>query len=126
MPDSHSVIHAPESAWGSLLRERALAAPVEYDRSAILDWFCGHSAFYSGRIDANQAWEQVQPLDKQDVAVIPVSADDSIREARTSGTSGFQVSIHNTGHERFPGLDPQYCPRAPFSARAVIPAAPVL
>jgi len=99
MPDSHSVVHAPEAAWGSLLRQRALAPPV-HDRSAILSWFCGHSSFYSGRIDARQAWEQVQPLDKRDVADIPVSSDDSIREARTSGTSGFQVSIRNNLRER--------------------------
>jgi len=100
MPDSHSVIHAPESAWGSLLRERALTVPVEQDRSTILSWFRGHSQFYSGRIDTNLSWEQVRPLEKQDVADIPVSADDSIREARTSGTSGFQVSIRNTVRER--------------------------
>jgi len=100
MPDRQSVIHAPESAWGSQLRERALAPLPEHDRSAILGWFRDRSSFYADRIDSQQEWDQVRPLEKQDVANVPVAADDSIRQARTSGTSGFQVTIRNTVRER--------------------------
>ncbi|MDP6675047.1 MAG: hypothetical protein QGH93_09420 [Gammaproteobacteria bacterium] len=100
MPASNPIIHAPEAMWGSLLRERALSAAIEYDHSAILGWFRDHSSFYSDRIGSRQVWEQVRPLEKSDVAEVPVSVDDSIREARTSGTSGFQVSIRNNLRER--------------------------
>lgn len=100
MPDHHSIIHAPESRWASLLRDRALAAPMAPDRSAILDWFRGHSSFYASRIEPNSAWQEIRPLEKSEVADIPVAADDSLREARTSGTSGFQVTIRNNTRER--------------------------
>jgi len=101
MPGNHSVIHAPEAAWGSKLRERALAPLVEHDRRAILTWFRDSGSFYSGRIGTNQAWEAIQPLEKQDVVDIPVVPDESTREARTSGTSGFQVTIRNNIRERY-------------------------
>ena len=100
MPASNSIIHAPEAMWASLLRERSLTAAKQYDHPAILNWFRNHSFFYSDRIDPVQAWEKVRPLGKSEVAEVPVSTDDSIREARTSGTSGFQVSIRNNLRER--------------------------
>jgi len=100
MPDRQSVIHASEASWGKHLRERALAPLPEHDRSAILGWFRGRSSFYADRIDEQQGWEAVRPLEKKDVADIPVAADDSLRESRTSGTSGFQVTIRNNARER--------------------------
>lgn len=100
MPKNNSVIHAPETAWAGLLRERALNGFAGHDRSAILGWFRGTSSFYSGRIDDDQGWEQVRPLEKEDVRDIPVASDGSVKETRTSGTSGFQVSIRNDIRER--------------------------
>ncbi len=100
MPTHDSTIHRPEDDWGPLLRARALAEPVVHDRLAILDWFGSHSPFYAARIGSNAAWELTMPLTKDQVANVPVASDDSIREARTSGTSGFQVAIHNSVRER--------------------------
>jgi len=82
------------------LHDRALESPAAPDRAAILDWFHNHSPFYAGRIGQNRAWEQVRPMEKAAVAEVPVASDDSIRQTRTSGTSGFQVSIRNTVRER--------------------------
>jgi len=96
----NSIIHVPESDWASLLRERALAAPMEHDRAAILAWFRGQRPFYSSRIAERSVWDDIQPLEKNDVAEIPVAPDDSLRESRTSGTSGFQVTICNNTRER--------------------------
>jgi len=100
VPDQSSIIHVQESDWGPLLRDRALAAPFEHDRPAILDWFRDQSPFYSSRIAAHSAWDSVLPLEKYDVADIPVAPEDSLRESRTSGTSGFQVTIRNNVRER--------------------------
>jgi phenylacetate-coenzyme A ligase PaaK-like adenylate-forming protein len=101
MPGRQSVIHTPEAAWGLQLRERALAPPMEHDRPATLNWFRDHSPFYSDKINTNQVWETIRPIEKQDVSDIPVAPDESIRAARTSGTSGFQVTIRNNTRERY-------------------------
>ena len=100
MPENYSTIIAPESNWGSLLRDSALAAPSAPDRPAILDWFRSQNPYYSGRIGASAVWEEVRPLEKRDVANIPIASDESLRDARTSGTSGFQVTIRNNIRER--------------------------
>ncbi len=100
MPDSHSAIHAPEGEWGPRLCRGALEATEKHDRSAILSWFRGSNAFYADRIGDNHDWEQVRALEKHEVADIPVAADDSTGENRTSGTSGFQVTIRNNLRER--------------------------
>ncbi len=100
MQKRQSVIHFPESEWGQRLRERALAAPAAHDRADILEWFRASSPFYADRIDQNRAWDQIQPVEKSEVADIPVAPDASLREARTSGTSGFQVSVRNNSRER--------------------------
>ena len=100
MPYRQSVICASEAKWGTQLRERALVVPPEQDRAAILGWFRNYSSFYADRIGTQQGWNEVRPLEKQDISDIPVTADDSIRQNRTSGTSGYQVTIRNNIRER--------------------------
>lgn len=100
MIESHSVIHAPESEWASLLRERALEAPIDHDPQLLLDRFRLHSDFYRDRIGPQDAWMQVSPLEKAELRNIPLDSATPTKESRTSGTSGFQVAIHNNQRER--------------------------
>jgi phenylacetate-CoA ligase len=100
MINSHSIIHALESNWANLLRQRALEGPDEHDLDSLLDRFRRHSEFYRDRITNADSWAQVPPLGKKELHNVPLDASTSTRETRTSGTSGFQVTIHNSRRER--------------------------
>jgi len=100
MIGSHSGIHVPESEWANLLRQRALDAPISHDLSSLLDQYRRHGDFYRDRIGAADSWAEVPPLEKPELNNIPLDATTPTREARTSGTSGFQVTIHNNRRER--------------------------
>ncbi len=94
-----SAIHQPPDTWAEHLRARAVGASPDHDRAAILAAFRQHSDYYRARIgDAD--WSHVPVLEKADVADIPVAAAPDLRDTRTSGTSGFQVTIRNTARER--------------------------
>jgi phenylacetate-coenzyme A ligase PaaK-like adenylate-forming protein len=95
-----SVIHAAPAEWAERLRLRALRGPPDQDLTAIIDTFRNHSEFYRARLAGLTDWATVPPLEKADVADIPVLATPDLKDARTSGTSGFQVTIRNTGRER--------------------------
>jgi len=95
-----SAIHTPESQWANLLRQRALDAPVSHDLDRLLDQYRRHGRFYADRIGAADAWTKIRPLEKPDLALIPLDPATPTREARTSGTSGLQVTIHNSRRER--------------------------
>jgi phenylacetate-coenzyme A ligase PaaK-like adenylate-forming protein len=100
MVKSHSVIHTQESNWANLLRQRALDIPNTLDLEILLDRFRSHSEFYRDRIGVAESWTQVPALEKHELHRIPLDASKPTREARTSGTSGFQVTIHNSLRER--------------------------
>jgi phenylacetate-coenzyme A ligase PaaK-like adenylate-forming protein len=100
MINSHSVIHAVESNWANLLRQRALDVPNSHDLDGLLDRYRRHSQFYRDRIGTADSWTQVSPLEKQELHNVPMDAATPTRETRTSGTSGFQVTIHNSRRER--------------------------
>ncbi|UCG72535.1 MAG: phenylacetate--CoA ligase family protein [Chromatiales bacterium] len=94
-----SAIHAAPEDWAAQLRDRALAGPRAHDLPAILDAFRQHSDYYRARIgDAD--WPGVPVLEKADVADVPVGDAPDLKASRTSGTSGFQVTIRNTARER--------------------------
>jgi len=100
MIDSQSAVHAPQSEWASLLRQRALDGPINHDLKSLLDRYRRHSDFYRDRIGAADSWTQVPPLEKTELQNIPLDSATPTKEARTSGTSGFQVTIHNNRRER--------------------------
>lgn len=100
MMGNHSGIDAPESEWAKLLRQRALDAPIDHDLRDLLDRFRRYGDFYRDRIGAADSWTQVPPLEKHELRNIPLDSTTPTKEARTSGTSGFQVSIHNNRRER--------------------------
>jgi phenylacetate-coenzyme A ligase PaaK-like adenylate-forming protein len=95
-----SRIHLPESEWATALRDAALVETEPVDRSELLGIYRDHSAFYRQRLDGIAAWSDIPLLEKDDVAKVPVFDDGTIKEARTSGTMGQQVSIWNTSRER--------------------------
>jgi phenylacetate-coenzyme A ligase PaaK-like adenylate-forming protein len=95
-----SRIRLPEARWAEALRDSALVAPEPIDRNQLLAAFRQHSAYYRDRLDGLTRWEDIPLLEKPDVADVPVNDDGTLKEARTSGTTGRQVSIWNTSRER--------------------------
>jgi phenylacetate-coenzyme A ligase PaaK-like adenylate-forming protein len=94
-----SIRYAAPDAWHALLRARALAAPREHDREALLQAFAAHSGFYRSRLAGIRQWEAVPPLTKPDVAAVPVNRSGIMYDTRSSGTSGRQVLIQNSQPE---------------------------
>ncbi len=99
MPQQLSVIHAPEAEWAGLLRERALDSPPRHDLEALLEHYRAH-AFYRERIGGARSWGEVPPLEKRELDGVPVDETTTTRPVRTSGTSGLQVTIHQSQRER--------------------------
>ena len=77
-----------------------MGARQDLDPEAVLAAFRGHSDYYRARLVDVHDWADVPVLEKADVADIPVAAAPDLQDARTSGTSGFQVTIRNTARER--------------------------
>ncbi|MDJ0926658.1 MAG: hypothetical protein QNJ73_03320 [Gammaproteobacteria bacterium] len=96
----HSIIHAAETHWAERLRSRALEPPDRPDDASLLAAFREHADWYRDRIGAAQSLADVPPLAKADIAQIPVLAKDDLKDVRTSGTSGFQVTVRNDKRER--------------------------
>ena len=95
-----SVIHAPEAEWAERLRERALAGPAPHDFDALISSFRDRGEFWRSRIGGQSEWADIPPLEKHEVADVPVADDATIRSTRTSGTTGAQVTICNSRRER--------------------------
>jgi len=95
-----SVAFRPASDWAELLRQRALREPPAHDLQALLTSFRDHSDYYRTRIGTATAWTQVPPLGKTDIADIPIRSSTPVGATRTSGTTGFQVTIRNNAWER--------------------------
>ena len=95
-----SKINLPVSQWAGALREAALTEPPAHDTNAVLAAFSRHSDFYRRRLQAVKDWAAVAPLEKNQLRDVPVSDDGTLKEVRTSGTTGQQVSIWNTSRER--------------------------
>ena len=98
-PWPDSIIHTARADWPVQLRAHALNPPVP-DRQAVLEFFRQHSAYYRERLGSARCWEDIPPLDKADVADVPVVDAPDLKDTRSSGTSGFQVTIRNTRVER--------------------------
>jgi phenylacetate-coenzyme A ligase PaaK-like adenylate-forming protein len=100
MIENDSAIHAPETDWADLLQARALSTPAIHDRDALLEKYRRHDEFYRERIGPVSTWAQVPPLEKHELQNIRVDPSITLREVRTSGTTGFQVTIHSNRLER--------------------------
>lgn len=94
-----TAFHSP-AEWAERLRARALRDPPGHELGALLGLFARHSDYYRDRIGDASEWAAVPPLEKADVADVPVISPTAVRPARTSGTTGFQVTIENNAWER--------------------------
>jgi len=65
-----------------------------------MEAFHAHGTFYADRLAGVSAWQDIPPLSKQALREMPVSADETLHETRSSGTSGVQVLIQNSASER--------------------------
>ena len=86
-----SVIDLPPENWADALRRHALKAARPVDEAALLDWFRAHSEFYRQRIGRAQQLADVPPLEKTELADVPVLPGEDLRATRSSGTSGFSM-----------------------------------
>ena len=100
MRSAGSSKYQPQSEWAAHLRDRALETFVAHDLGACLEAFRRHNAFYAERLVGVSAWVDAQPLAKSDVQALAAGGDEPIYESRTSGTSGFQVTVRNSISER--------------------------
>ena len=96
----YSVIRTPESHWADQLRAHALELPARPNDADLLACFREHSDWYRERIGTAKSVAHVRPLEKTDIAAIPIADRGDLKDARTSGTSGFQVTIRNDKRER--------------------------
>lgn len=95
-----AAIHRPQSQWADALRELALSDPAPVDAGTLIENYRARYPWYAQRLHQVTRWEEIVPLEKSEIAAIPVSAATALGEQRSSGTSGFQVTIRNTARER--------------------------
>ena len=100
MQASQSIIQSPRESWASRLHAAAEKGALPIDRQALLDQFRAHSSFYRERLAGVTDWAGVPALERDQVGRVPVLDDGTLKEARTSGTTGEQVAIWNTSRER--------------------------
>ena len=96
--DSSRYLRSPE--WADALRSRALIDQVEIDLSECLEVFRHHDEFYAHRLKGVYDWWDIPPLEKSELAAVPVNASEALYETRSSGTTGAQAIVRNTLSER--------------------------
>lgn len=97
---ANSIKYLPPAEWPVVLRARALAGVDAPDLDACLQAFSNHNDFYAKRLAGVSNWQDITPLSKSELAALPVVSEEPIHDVRTSGTSGFQVTVRNTVSER--------------------------
>ena len=97
-PDSARYLHPSE--WADALRSRAMSAQSEIDLRAALETFQRHDEFYAGRLAGLSDWRDIPPLEKSELALVPVISSEDLHETRSSGTTGVQAVVRNTALER--------------------------
>jgi phenylacetate-CoA ligase len=95
-----SAIHSSPDEWAARLRHRALCEPSPIDKARLLGAFREHSDYYRERLAGIDDWRDVPVLEKADVAAVPVHDTGDLKDARTSGTTGLQLTIRNSARER--------------------------
>jgi len=96
--DSSRYLRSPE--WADALRSRALIDQVEIDLSECLEAFRHHDEFYADRLKGVSDWRDIPPLEKTELAAVPVNTSEALHETRSSGTTGAQAVVRNTLSER--------------------------
>ncbi|MCP4090979.1 MAG: hypothetical protein GY746_14490 [Gammaproteobacteria bacterium] len=65
-----------------------------------LETFRNHDEFYAERLAGLSDWRDIPPLEKSELASVPIIATEILYETRSSGTTGKQAVIKNTVLER--------------------------
>ncbi|MGI9309594.1 MAG: hypothetical protein ACR2P6_10040 [Gammaproteobacteria bacterium] len=100
MDSNQSAKFEAPNEWAVALRARASQKSVVLDLQKILEAYRGSSSFYAARLAGISCWPEIPPLQKAELAAVPLSTDERIYAARTSGTSGVQVTVRNSISER--------------------------
>ena len=96
--DSSRYLHRSE--WADALHSRALFDRIEIDLSECLEVFRHRDEFYADRLAGVSSWHDIPPLEKSELAAVPVNASETVHETRSSGTTGDQAVVRNTVSER--------------------------
>jgi phenylacetate-coenzyme A ligase PaaK-like adenylate-forming protein len=96
--DSSRYLNRPE--WADALHSRALSDRIEIDLSECLEVFRHRDEFYADRLAGVSDWRDIPPLQKSELAAVPVNASETVHETRSSGTTGDQAVVRNTVSER--------------------------
>jgi len=96
--NSSRYLRRPE--WADALRSRALSDQIEIDLNECLEVFRQHDEFYADRLKGISDWRDIPPLEKSELAAVPVNATEALHETRSSGTTGDQAVVRNTVSER--------------------------
>lgn len=97
---SDSSRYLRRSEWADTLHLRALSDQVEIDLNKCLQIFREHDEFYADRLKGISNWRDIPPLEKSELAALPVNASEALHETRSSGTTGVQAVVRNTVSER--------------------------
>ncbi|SVC46496.1 uncharacterized protein METZ01_LOCUS299350, partial [marine metagenome] len=68
--------------------------------SECLEVFRHRDEFYADRLAGVSSWHDIPPLEKSELAAVPVNASETVHETRSSGTTGDQATVRNTVSER--------------------------
>jgi phenylacetate-coenzyme A ligase PaaK-like adenylate-forming protein len=96
--DSSRYLRRPE--WADALLARALSDQRETGLSECLEAFRQRDEFYADRLVGVSDWCDIPPLEKSELAAVPVKASEALHETRSSGTTGDQAIVRNTVSER--------------------------
>jgi phenylacetate-coenzyme A ligase PaaK-like adenylate-forming protein len=97
---TQSIKYRPRAEWAAGLRSQALAEFVAPDPGICLEALANHHAFYAKRLAGVSEWQDIEPMSKQDMAALPVCTNEQTYATRSSGTTGFQVTVRNSVSER--------------------------
>ena len=97
---SNSSRYLKRPEWTAALHSRALSDRIEIDLSECLEAFRHHDNFYAGRLAGVSDWHDIPPLEKSELAAVPVNTSEAVYETRSSGTTGVQAVVRNTVSER--------------------------
>ncbi len=100
MQFSNSARYLHRTEWADALRSQALSGAPGVDLAQCLEAFRAHDEFYARRLVGISNWQDIPPLQKSELATVPVSASEALHETRSSGTTGHQAIVRNTISER--------------------------
>jgi phenylacetate-coenzyme A ligase PaaK-like adenylate-forming protein len=96
----NSVRYLRPEAWPNLLHSNAITVPPRVTLVECLEAFRDHDDFYSKRLTGVSRWDEIPPLQKNELSKVPIDNSDPIYESRSSGTTGYQAVIYNSIPER--------------------------